>query len=165
MMLAMSVTFAFSEKFFEELRRLRRQFSPCNQIRPTHKSARDRLLQPPALDISVVSTLQYGRHRPAFELHWPRVMRPVEQTFVEGLFDRGAFVPEHTRDQTRHRIDDHERGKLTPGQHVIAHRHFSIYARFDDPFVESLVSPRHQRHAWQLRKLTRQRLREGHALC
>src|SRR6188768_3905520 len=100
MMLAMSVTFAFSEKFVEEFRRIGRQFSACNQIRPAHKGARDRLLQPPALNLSVVPTLQYGRHRPAFEFDRPRVMRPVEQTIVERLFDRGAFVPEHPRDQT-----------------------------------------------------------------
>src|SRR6188768_778887 len=162
MLLAISVTFAFCEKFVEEFRRIRRQFSSCNQIWSAQPRSRNRLLQPPALNVSVVPALKNFGHRPAFELHRPRVMRPVEQTIVERLFDRGAFVPEYSRNQTRNRIDDHERGKLTPGQHVIAYRHFSIYARFDDPFVESFVSPRHQREARQLRKFTSQRLREWH---
>src|SRR6185436_8592727 len=59
MLLAMSVTFAFSEKFVEEFRRVGRQSTPCNQIRPAQPRARDRLLQPPALNISMVPTLQY----------------------------------------------------------------------------------------------------------
>src|SRR3954467_14293985 len=106
MMLAMSVTFAFSEKFCEEFRRIGRQSTSCNQIWSAQPRSRNRLLQPPALNVSVVPALKNFGHRPAFELHRPRVVRPVEQTIVEGFFDRGAFVPENTRDQTRHRIDD-----------------------------------------------------------
>src|SRR5688572_5263618 len=95
MLLAMSVTFAFSEKFIQEFRRIRRQATPRNQIRPAHPGARDRLLQPPALNVSVVPALQNFGHRPAFELHRPRVVRPVEQTLIERLFDRRALVPEN----------------------------------------------------------------------
>src|SRR3954462_7416707 len=95
MMLAMSVTFAFSEKFFEEFRRISRQSAPRNQIWPAQPRARDRLLQPPALNISVVPALQNFGHCPAFKFHRPRVMRPIEQTLVERLLDGGAFVPEY----------------------------------------------------------------------
>src|SRR6187401_3813169 len=101
MILAMSFTFAFSEKFVEEFRRISRQSAPCNQIRPAQIGSRDRLLQPPALDISVVPALQYFGHRPAFELHRPRVMRPVEQTLVERLLDRGAVVAQDSGQQPR----------------------------------------------------------------
>jgi hypothetical protein len=87
MLLAMSVTFAFSEKFVEEFRRISRQSAPCNQIWSAQPRSRNRLLQPPALYVSVVPALKNFGHRPAFELHRPRVMRPVEQTRVEGLFD------------------------------------------------------------------------------
>src|SRR6187549_2853293 len=92
MILAMSFTFAFSEKFVEEFRRISRQSAPCNQIRPAQICARDRLLQSPALGISMVPALQYFGHRPAFELHRTRVMRPVEQTRVERHLDRGPLV-------------------------------------------------------------------------
>src|SRR5687768_6628378 len=97
MLLAMSVTFAFSEKFIEQSCRIGRQPALRNQIRPPQPGASHRLLQPPALDISVVPALQDFGHRLAFELHRPRVMRPVEQTSVEGLFDAGTFVPEYPR--------------------------------------------------------------------
>src|SRR6186713_1523315 len=97
MMLAMSFTFAFSEKFIEEFRRIGRQSTPRNQIGPAHPGARDRLLQSPALNVSVVAALQNLRHRPALELHRPRVMRPIEQTLVERLLDVRAFVSEHSR--------------------------------------------------------------------
>src|SRR5687767_5656555 len=97
MLLAMSVTFAFSEKFIEQLGRIGRQATLSNQIRPAHPGARDRLLQPPALYVSVVPALQDLGHRPAFELHRPRVMRPIEQTSIERLLDAGSLVSEHTR--------------------------------------------------------------------
>src|SRR5687767_15748375 len=97
MLLAMSVTFAFSEKFIEQLGRIGRQATLSNQIGPAHPRARDRLLQPPALDVSVVPALQDLGHRPALELHRSRVVRPVEQTSVERFLDAGSLVPEHSR--------------------------------------------------------------------
>src|SRR3569832_1629496 len=99
MMLAMFVTFAFSEKLVEQPGRIGRQATLRNQIRPAQPGAHDRLLHSPALDISMVPALQYVGHLPAFELHRPRVMRPVEQSRVERFLDTGALVAEHAREQ------------------------------------------------------------------
>src|ERR1043165_5441239 len=101
MMLAMFVTFAFSEKLVEQLRRIGRQATLRNQIRPAQPGARDRLLQSPALNVSMMPALQDVGHLPAFELHGPRVMRPVEQSRVERLLDTGTLVAEHSGQQSR----------------------------------------------------------------
>ena len=100
-MLAMSVTFAFSEKFVEQLRRIAPAIQPLAirsgrrcQVRATACFNRQRWIS------AWLPALQHRRHRPAFELLRPRVMRPVEQPVVERLLAPPSVVPEHARAAT-----------------------------------------------------------------
>ena len=53
-------------------------------------------------------------------------------------------MPQHTRQPSGQRIDDHQRRQLPAAQHVVADRQLLVDADLDQPLVDAFIAPREQ---------------------
>src|ERR1700741_2492165 len=126
-------------EFFQQPLFFRAQRPRREQVGPAQPGPSQRLLQPPAADIVMMSGHQNVRHpcstltlRPNL---WPRVLRAVEQPVGERLFQRRGLGPERPRQLPHHRVHQRHRRDLASREHEVADGYL-----FVDPALEqSLV--------------------------
>src|SRR5581483_4965702 len=116
-----------------------------DQVWPSLRSPRQGVGPSPAGDPAVVARTQDLGHGPAPELGGPGVVGVLEQALAKGLVLGRLLVAHHARDQSGHGLDDHEGGRLTTGEHVIADRQLVVHEVLAHAFVHALIAPAQQR--------------------
>ena len=81
-----------------------------------------------------------------------------EQALGVGILLCSVFIAQHARHQASDRVDQHQRGELTPGQNVIPDRDLIGREMFPHPLINPLVAAADQRQSIVLRQLA------GHCL-
>ena len=118
---------------------------------------------PPGLDGLVVPRPQHlGDHPPA-EVGGPRVLRVLQEPPTEALVLGRGLVAQSSREQAGDRLDDDERGELTPGDHDVADGQLRVGQVVGDPLVHSLVTAAQQREAVPAGEVASDRLIEAPA--
>ena len=125
----------------EKLPLLLRQLAAFQQIRPSFPRAAQRLLETPHAYCLMVPGKQDFRHpRPSVHLG-PRVVRAIEQSGGKRVLQRRIRIVQHARAQTQHRVDQHQRRQLAPGNDEIAHGDLLVHLPFEQPLVDPFVTP------------------------
>ncbi len=96
---------------------------------------------PPAVHPAVVAAAQHVGDRVAAELRGTRVLRVLEQPVGEGLVGTRHLVAHHAGHEACDRVDHHEGGRLTAGEHVVADRQLAVAQVIGNPLVDALVAP------------------------
>ena len=123
--------------------------------------ALERLLPPPFLDLRVVPGQQHRRDPQPAELRGPRVLREVQQPVArERVAADRRLVPDHSRDQPRHRVHDHQRRQLAARQHVIPDRDRLGRQVLPDALVDPFVPPAQDHQVIQRAQPLRDRVRQ-----
>src|SRR3954466_3850497 len=114
------------------------------EIRAPLARARERLLLAPARDPRVIAGQEYIGYLQPAELRRAGVLRPLEQALAgEALALCGELVPQHTREQPRHRVHNRQRSDLPAREHEIAQRQFLVHPA-EDALVHALIAAAHQ---------------------
>src|SRR5687767_7398746 len=151
-----SISTSLLLELFQQSLLFRAQRLHAQQIRTPQPRPAQRLLQPPAPDVLMVPRHQYFRHpapaliRPRLG---PRVLRAVQQTVRERLFQRRGLVAEGARQLAHHRVDQRHRGELAAREHEVADGHFLVDPALEQPLVHALVPAAQQGDRALLRKL------------
>ena len=87
---------------------------------------------------------------PAVSIADNRAM-PLLERFVDGRF----LVPDHARQQARHRIHHHGSSQFAAAQHVIADRKFVVRQMFGDPFIHAFIPAADQQQFFVCEQLPR----------
>src|SRR3954469_12386867 len=90
------------------------------QIRTVGACALERLLPPPLFNLFVVPRQQHGGHDMAAELSGTGVLRKIQQPARERVARDRRLVTHHPGNQSRDRVENHQRGEFASRQHVIA---------------------------------------------
>ena len=91
-------------------------------------------------DLGMITRSEPLRDAPISKNSGPRVVGILEKTLGEALLPRGLVVAEDTGNQAADRLDNHERGELASGDHVVADRDLTVTELVDNTLVDTLVA-------------------------
>src|ERR1700694_1434426 len=109
------------------------------QVRAAAARPLGRLGAAPALDLRMVTRAKHLGDGMPLELRGPGVVRVFEEMLVEGFVFGRFFGPEYPGDQPADGIDDHHRGELAAGEHVVPNRDLLVDQVRGDPLIDALV--------------------------
>ena len=101
--------------------------------------AGQRLLATPGSDSGVVAAEEHVRHAPSAKLGRARIVGVLQHTGAERFFLERLGAAQHAGEQSRDRVEHHQRRKLPATEHVIADGDFLIHGVLTYPLVNPLV--------------------------
>src|SRR5262249_40978846 len=129
------------------------------EFRTAGERRAERLRAPPSRDRGMVAAEKYVRHAALAEHLGPRVLRMLEEPARERVVLRRSLVAERAGKEPDDRVDDGQRPRLAPAQHVVPDRELLVDP-VGDALVDALVTPADEQERGFPGELLRVRLRE-----
>ena len=84
---------------------------------------------------------QNVRDRAALPFGGAGVLRVFEQAVVVAFFLKAHVLRQHAGDHAGDAVDQHERGQLAAGEHIVADRDLLVHKRVEHPLVHPFIMP------------------------